>query len=185
MKYMDMCKKTNGTVSTIRNERGGSQTKTLKFIGVIGLVAAVAVAFVFKDKILAAFNPISVVATIAGTNLKETDGRTNVLILGSDRRVAGAESGRPVLTDTILVASIGKVDKDVVLISLPRDLWVKDLNGSHKINSVYSFSKGGEGADNLRAVLQDVLGIPIHYHFKNFYYLLEKIIDILGGVEVT
>ncbi|AHB40586.1 TPA: LytR family transcriptional regulator [candidate division WWE3 bacterium] len=185
MKYMDMCKKTNGTVSTIRNERGGSQTKTLKFIGVIGLVAAVAVAFVFKDKILAAFNPISVVATIAGTNLKETDGRTNVLILGSDRRVAGAESGRPVLTDTILVASIGKVDKDVVLISLPRDLWVKDLNGSHKINSVYAFSKGGEGADNLRAVLQDVLGIPIHYHVMVSFDLFQEIIDILGGVEVT
>lgn len=185
MKYMDMCKKTNGTVSTIRNERGGSQTKTLKFIGVIGLVAAVAVAFVFKDKILAAFNPISVVATIAGTNLKETDGRTNVLILGSDRRVAGAESGRPVLTDTILVASIGKVDKDVVLISLPRDLWVKDLNGSHKINSVYAFSKEGEGADNLRAVLQDVLGIPIHYHVMVSFDLFQEIIDILGGVEVT
>lgn len=185
MKYMDMCKKTNGTVSTIRNERGGSQTKTLKFIGVIGLVAAVAVAFVFKDKILAAFNPISVVATIAGTNLKETDGRTNVLILGSDRRVAGAESGRPVLTDTILVASIGKVDKDVVLISLPRDLWVKDLNGSHKINSVYAFSKEGEGAGNLRAVLQDVLGIPIHYHVMVSFDLFQEIIDILGGVEVT
>lgn len=185
MKYMDMCRKTNGTVSTIRNERGGSQAKTLKFIAAAGLVLTVTVAFAFKDKILAAFNPISVVATIAGTNLKETDGRTNVLILGSDRRVAGAESGRPVLTDTILVASIGKVDKDVVLISLPRDLWVKDLNGSHKINSVYAFSKDGEGADNLRAVLQDVLGIPIHYHVMVSFDLFKEIIDILGGVEVT
>src|SRR3972149_8727486 len=164
MKYMDICKKTNGTVSTIRNERGGSQTKTLKFIGIVGLVVTLAAAFAFKDKILAAFNPISVIATVAGTNLKETDGRTNVLILGSDRRVTGAESGRSVLTDTILVASIGKVDKDVGMISLPRDLWVKDPNGySSKITAVYAFSKDGEGANNLRAVLQDVLGIPIHY----------------------
>ena len=182
---MDMCKKTSGTVSTIRNERGGSQTRTLKFIGVVGLVAAVAVAFVFKDRILAAFNPISVIATVAGTNLKETDGRTNVLILGSDRRVTGAEAGRSVLTDTILVASIGKVDKDVVLISLPRDLWVKDFNGSHKINAVYAFSKDGEGADNLKAVLQDVLGIPIHYYALVSFDLFKEIIDILGGVEVT
>ncbi len=185
MKYMDMCKKTSGTVSTIRNERGGSQTRTLKFIGVVGLVAAVAVAFVFKNRILAAFNPISVIATVAGTNLKETDGRTNVLILGSDRRVTGAEAGRSVLTDTILVASIGKVDKDVVLISLPRDLWVKDFNGSHKINAVYAFSKDGEGADNLKAVLQDVLGIPIHYYALVSFDLFKEIIDILGGVEVT
>ncbi len=186
MKYMDMCRKTNGNVSTIRNERGGSQTKTLKFIAAAGLVITMAVAFAFKDKILAAFNPISVVATIAGTNLKETDGRTNVLILGSDRRVSGIESGRSVLTDTILVASIGKVDKDVVLISLPRDLWVKDPNGySSKINAVYAFSKDGEGANNLRAVLQDVLGIPIHYHVMVSFDLFQEIIDILGGVEVT
>ncbi|KKS31253.1 hypothetical protein A2380_02490 [candidate division WWE3 bacterium RIFOXYB1_FULL_43_24] len=186
MKYMDMCRKTNGTVSTIKNERGGLQTKTLKFIAAAGLVLTVAVAFAFKDKILAAFNPISVVATITGTNLKETDGRTNVLILGSDRRVTGAESGRPTLTDTILVASIGKVDKDVVLISLPRDLWVKDPNGySSKINAVYALSKEGEGANNLRAVLQDVLGIPIHYHVMVSFDLFQEIIDILGGVEVT
>jgi len=183
---MDMCRKTNGTVSTIKNERGGLQTKTLKFIAAAGLVLTVAVAFAFKDKILAAFNPISVVATITGTNLKETDGRTNVLILGSDRRVTGAESGRPTLTDTILVASIGKVDKDVVLISLPRDLWVKDPNGySSKINAVYALSKEGEGANNLRAVLQDVLGIPIHYHVMVSFDLFQEIIDILGGVEVT
>ncbi|KKS27647.1 MAG: cell envelope-related transcriptional attenuator, partial [candidate division WWE3 bacterium GW2011_GWC1_42_102] len=81
--------------------------------------------------------------------------------------------------------SIGKVDKDVVLISLPRDLWVKDANGSHKINAVYAFSKDGEGADNLRAVLQDVLGIPIHYHVMVSFDLFKEIIDILGGVEVT
>ncbi|KKS06951.1 hypothetical protein A3K01_03430 [candidate division WWE3 bacterium RIFOXYD1_FULL_43_17] len=186
MKYMDMCRKTNGTVSTIKNERGGSQAKTLKFIAAAGLVLTVAVAFAFKDKILAAFNPISVVATIAGTNLKETDGRTNVLILGSDRRASGIESSRNVLTDTILVASIGKVDKDVVLISLPRDLWVKDPNGySSKINAVYASSKDGSGADKLRAVLQDVLGIPIHYHVMVSFDLFQEIIDILGGVEVT
>ena len=183
---MDMCRKTNGTVSTIKNERGGSQAKTLKFIAAAGLVLTVAVAFAFKDKILAAFNPISVVATIAGTNLKETDGRTNVLILGSDRRASGIESSRNVLTDTILVASIGKVDKDVVLISLPRDLWVKDPNGySSKINAVYASSKDGSGADKLRAVLQDVLGIPIHYHVMVSFDLFQEIIDILGGVEVT
>ncbi|HBY09889.1 hypothetical protein A2473_02990 [candidate division WWE3 bacterium RIFOXYC2_FULL_42_13] len=186
MKYMDMCKKTNGTVSTIRNERGGSQTKTLKFIAAVGLVAVVATAFAFKDKILAAFNPISVIATVAGTNLKETDGRTNVLILGSDRRVTGAESGRSVLTDTILVASIGKVDKDVVMISLPRDLWVKGPGGySSKLNEVYAYSKEGEGADNLRKVIQDVLGIPIHYHAMISFDLFKEIVDILGGVEVT
>ena len=58
--------------------------------------------------------------------LNETDGRINILILGSDKRNVGTEQGRSTLTDTILVASIGTTDNDVVLISLPRDLWISD-----------------------------------------------------------
>jgi LCP family protein required for cell wall assembly len=146
----------------------------------------IVLAFVFKDHILAAFNPISVIANVSKVDLKETDGRTNILILGSDRRVIGAESSRSVLTDTILVASIGKVDKDVVLISLPRDLWVKSPNGySGKLNAVYAMSQEDEEPNNLKTVIQDVLGIPIHYHVMVSFDLFKEIVDILEGVEVT
>ncbi|GIW69257.1 MAG: hypothetical protein KatS3mg101_0004 [Patescibacteria group bacterium] len=186
MKYMDINKKTNMKVSTISNESGQSQTKALKFIAVLGLLAIVGAAWIFKDKILVAFNPISVIATVAKVDLKSTDGRTNVLILGSDKRLTGAESSRNILTDTILIASIGKVDKDVVLISLPRDLWVKSPAGySCKINEVYAYSKEGEGASNLRSVIQDVLGIPIHYHIMVSFDLFKEIVDTLGGIEIT
>ncbi len=186
MKYMDINKKANMKVSTIGNEHGGSQTRALKFIAILGILALAGAGWMLKDKILAAFNPISVIATVAKVDLKTTDGRTNILILGSDKRLTGAESSRSILTDTILVASIGKVDKDVVLISLPRDLWVKSPAGySSKINEVYAYSKEGEGASNLRAVIQDVLGIPIHYHIMVSFDLFKEVVDILGGIEVT
>lgn len=186
MKHMDINKKANMKVSTISNERGESQTKALKFIAILGILALIGAGWMLKDKILAAFNPISVIATVAKVDLKTTDGRTNILILGSDKRLTGAESSRNILTDTILVASIGKVDKDVVLISLPRDLWVKSPAGySSKINEVYAYSKEGEGASNLRAVIQDVLGIPIHYHIMVSFDLFKEVVDILGGIEVT
>lgn len=186
MKHMDINKKANMKVSTISNERGESQTKALKFIAILGILALIGAGWMLKDKILAAFNPISVIATVAKVDLKTTDGRTNILILGSDKRLTGAESSRNILTDTILVASIGKVDKDVVLISLPRDLWVKSPAGySSKINEVYAYSKEGKGASNLRAVIQDILGIPIHYHIMVSFDLFKEVVDILGGIEVT
>jgi LCP family protein required for cell wall assembly len=150
------------------------------------LAILVVVALAFKERILAAFNPISVIANVSKIDLKETDGRTNILILGSDRRDAGTESGRGILTDTILVASIGEVDKDVVLISLPRDLWVRSPDGySGKINAVYTMSEEGKGPENLKSVIKDVLGIPIHYHIMLSFELFREIVDILGGVEVT
>ncbi len=178
---MDICKKTNGTVSSIKNERGGSPAKILKIVALFIAVSVVAAVVVFNDKILAAFNPVSVIATVAGTDLNETDGRTNILIMGSDRRITGPESTRSVLTDTLLVASIGKLDNDVVLISLPRDLWVKNPKGySSKINAVYQST----GAEGIRSVIQDVLGIPIHYHVLVSFDLFREVVDILGGVDV-
>ena len=102
--------------------------------------------FMFRDTIRAMFDPLSIVATVTSVDLKETDGRTNILLLGSDRR--STSNIKSDLTDTILVASIGKVDKDVVLISLPRDLWVEweSTSGStqhSKINAIYTSDFNG------------------------------------------
>jgi len=149
---------------------------------VIGLVL-----YIFRDRVKQTFNPISVVGSTSTTNLKQTDGRTNILILGSDKRDLGAESGRGTLTDTILVASIGTVENDVVLISLPRDLWINNYtleNGytySSKINEVYINS----GMEELEKQIEVVLGIPIHYHVLVTFNLFEDVINTLGGIDVN
>ena len=94
-----------------------------------------------------------------------------------------------VLTDTILVASIGLTDNKMTLISLPRDLWVTSSLGiSGKINSVYgqydSKTKDLLGSSGTKEVVSEVLGIPIHYNVTINFEVFKKIIDTLGGVEV-
>ncbi|HSX39769.1 MAG TPA: LCP family protein [Candidatus Saccharimonadales bacterium] len=135
---------------------------------------------VFAKNAKALFDPVSVVANFTAADLKETDGRTNILILGSDHRDTLANTG--VLTDTMMVASIGKTSNDVVLISLPRDLWVTSPQGNHtKVNAIYEL----EGADSVVKEVSDVLGIPIHYYALINFNIFEETINTLGGVDVN
>src|SRR3989344_5771037 len=73
--------------------------------------------------------------------LKETESRINVLFLG----IGGGEHDGPLLTDTIIYASIDPKFQKTTLISIPRDLWIQDLKS--KINTAYAIGeerrKGG------------------------------------------
>jgi LCP family protein required for cell wall assembly len=181
MKYTDISKQKKMTVS-----KSDDNGRAKVFLLIAGIVAIGLTLFFFKDRVIQAFNPITMVGGSTKLNIKQTDGRTNVLILGSDKRNIGSESGRDTLTDTILVASIGNIDNDVVLISLPRDLWVPNYtleNGytySSKINEVYT----NAGMDELKKQMEIVLGIPIHYHVMVTFDLFENVINILGGIDV-
>ncbi len=164
------------------NDRGLARLfLLLAVIFVIGVIL-----YFFRDRVKQAFSPISIVGSASALNLKQTDGRTNVLILGSDKRSLGAESGRNTLTDTILIASIGSVENDVVLISLPRDLWINNYtlengyNYSSKINEVYT----NAGIEELEKQMEVILGIPIHYHVMVTFDLFENVVNILEEIEV-
>lgn len=169
----------SGNVASAKKSSGYGYLKYIIIFFVLGLVGGL---FLFFGKGAGAlFDPVSVVSTIASADLNETDGRTNVLILGSDKRTDGSVVTSE-LTDTILVASIGRVEGNVVLISLPRDLWVTaPSGGKSKINAVYAFG----GAEELQAVVEDVLGIPIHYYAVVDFNLFQDSIDILGGIDVN
>jgi LCP family protein required for cell wall assembly len=133
-------------------------------------------------------NPIKIASDLNAPKLKSDDGRVNILILGIDKRLSG-NTVTSVLTDTILVASIGLTDNKLSLISLPRDLWVTSPIGiNSKINSVYGqydvSRKNLLGSVGTKKVVSDVLGIPIHYNVTINFEVFKKIIDTLGGVEV-
>src|SRR5690606_9459633 len=86
--------------------------------------------------------------------LKQDAGKTNVLLLGIDKRAnepytvigsGGVVARTCFRTDTMIVASYNHDTKQVVMLSLPRDLWV-DLPAfgafarqSTKINAAYCF----------------------------------------------
>lgn len=104
-------------------------------------------------------------------------GRTNVLILGK-------ADGEPELTDTLIVASIGR-NKDPVLISIPRDIWIDEF--ADKINSAYwrgNEKEDGGGLVLSKAMVGKIIGVPVHYSIVFDFNSFIKLIDILGGVEV-
>jgi LCP family protein required for cell wall assembly len=109
-------------------------------------------------------------------------GRTNILVLGK----AGGENTAPDLTDTMIVVSVGgKESSDVVLISLPRDIWVDDLRA--KLNSAYYWGnqkKQGGGLLLAKSAVEEIVGVPIHYGVVIDFSGFKELIDELGGVEV-
>lgn len=141
--------------------------------------------------------------TVDPTLLKgEGDGRVNVLLIGK----GGPGHDGPDLTDTLLVASIDPVAKDVALVSIPRDLWVKSPSGGQsKINAVYPNAKYSvlnsytlkkqtdavkqqaedAGIKAIESTITNTLGIPIQYYGMVDFTAFKQAIDAVGGIDVN
>lgn len=133
--------------------------------------------------------PVSFVARLINPiQLKEADGRVNVLVLGLDTRGGGGLMN----TDTILVGSFSLLEGDPTLISIPRDLWLNlSPYGYGRINSAYS--RGGlsggklseeEGITFAKEKVSEILGIEIPYWALVDFEGFARIIDTLDGIEV-
>jgi len=126
---------------------------------------------------------------------KEGDGRVNILLLGK----GGPGHDGADLTDTLMVASIDSCQKEVGLLSIPRDLYVKmPGDGSMKINSVYALAKEAaiyngasdadaekKGIEATEKVVEEVTGIPMHYYAMVDFEAFRQAIDTVGGVDVN
>jgi LCP family protein required for cell wall assembly len=130
----------------------------------------------------------------------EGDGRVNILLLG----IGGPQHEGPDLTDTMMILSVDPVNNTAILLSVPRDLWVKmpvNFFGNYqKINAAYESGKyaylGKQDSSNTNAkaiqagfaaddtVLEQVLGIHIHYHMLVNFEAFRQAIDTVGGVTV-
>jgi LCP family protein required for cell wall assembly len=117
----------------------------------------------------------------------QSEGRTNILLLG----MGGTNHPGGTLSDTIMVVSIDWQTKKMAMISLPRDLWVKVPGlGYSKINGAYSYGEQnskttGGGGEVSSKVASEVLGVPIHYFLRIDFDGFKKIVDTLGGIDVT
>ncbi len=123
-----------------------------------------------------------------GDNLpswKGTD-RVNILLLGLDQRED--ERGQPTRSDTMIVVTLDPVSKSAGMLSIPRDLLVQiPGHGENKINTANFFGdvdKKGNGPLLAKKVVQDLLGVPIHYYARIDFAGFEKMIDMVGGVDV-
>ncbi len=110
-----------------------------------------------------------------GFNLREFDGRINILLLGT----SGKKEAGPNLTDTIIFASINPTKNDVTLVSIPRDLWAPSL--SNKVNTAYV--KGG--LPLAKKTVSEVLNQPIGYGVRLNFNGFVQAVDLVGGINVN
>lgn len=108
----------------------------------------------------------------------EGDGRVNILVLG----IGGQGHDGPNLSDTIMVWSIDPKTKDVAMLSVPRDLYVKIPGyGYSKINAA-----NAHGGPQLAAqVVSNVIGVPIHYYALIDFSGFKEAVDAVNGVDIN
>ncbi len=121
------------------------------------------------------------------SDITETDelvegGRTNILLLGVDAGTIGAsEEHNRKRSDTMIVFSIDKKNKEVKALSIPRDTRIRIPGvGIEKINAAMAFG----GPSLAVKTVKDLLGVPIHNYVVVDYKALRKIVDTIGGVEI-
>ncbi len=118
----------------------------------------------------------------AGADLKPIDGRVNILLLG----IPGGTHDGADLTDTILVLSFHEKNQSLAMISVPRDIWSDTLKD--KVNSAYHYGevkKKGGGLVLSKAIVSDMVGLPIQYALVLDFSGFRKVIDLIGGIEVN
>jgi len=125
--------------------------------------------------------------TVADTSLENF---TTYLIIGSDERTANSSASRGYIdgqrADVIILGIIDEKNSDQYLLSIPRDLLVKNscTKSIERINSTFSRNDCGNSAENLAANIQILTGLTIN-HFASFNFEgFEDIIDSFGGVEI-
>lgn len=112
--------------------------------------------------------------------------RLNILVMGLDRRPGSALPGR---ADVIMIASVDPVQREVALLSIPRDLWVEiPGHGENRVNTAYFYGEfegtEGGGPGLMKRTLEHNFGVDIDYYGTLDFECFERIIDILGGITV-
>ncbi|MFC7680669.1 LCP family protein [Paenibacillus sp. GCM10028914] len=101
----------------------------------------------------------------------------NILLMGVDAR--GFEEGEIPRSDSILVASIDPVQKNINLFSILRDTYTEiPGHGSNRINTAIT-----HGPKTAMKAVGDLLGIPIQYYVYTDFQGFVKLVDAVDGVD--
>lgn len=108
------------------------------------------------------------------------DGSFTVYFSGIDR--AGKISGVS-RTDVNLIACVNPKTGKMLITTLPRDSYVKIAGGGHDQYDKLTHS-GIYGVASSVKTLENLFGIDINYYFRVNFTSLERIVDVLGGIDV-
>src|SRR3989338_3241310 len=115
-------------------------------------------------------------------SLKTYDNNVTILVLG----IAGGNHDGATLSDSIIVANYNLKTHKLITISIPRDIWSDTLQD--KINSAYAYGEAKQkngGLKLAKAKVAGIIGMPISYGIVISFDRFQKLIDYLGGVDVT
>lgn len=114
--------------------------------------------------------------------------RVNMLLIGigGDTHIGGGKD----LADTVIYASLKPSTREVALISIPRDLYVRvGRFGRHRINLAHSLGDEsgypGAGPGLLVDTIAEIFAQPIHAFARVDFAAFKEIVDSLGGIEVN
>jgi LCP family protein required for cell wall assembly len=107
-------------------------------------------------------------------------GPFTVLLLGSDDD--SKFSGDHVLTQSMILVRVIPASKQVIMLSIPRDLYVPiSCDGTSKIDGAYSCG----GAGGAIATVEQDFGITVNDYIWVGLLGLIKVIDAIGGIDVV
>jgi anionic cell wall polymer biosynthesis LytR-Cps2A-Psr (LCP) family protein len=119
-----------------------------------------------------------------------------VLLLGSDSRSGLSQSqleqngnnsdiGGTTRADTIMLVHLDPSTNKTVVLSFPRDLWVKiPGHGSDKINSAFEGGVEGGGPELMANTVFGLTHIPIDHYLYVDLNGFQHAVDTLGGVDM-
>jgi LCP family protein required for cell wall assembly len=112
--------------------------------------------------------------------------RTNVLILGIDRR---PEEGNVVRSDTVVLATVYPPGPRIALLSIPRDLYVEiPGHDSNRINTAHFWGENDAKGNGPTLAMQTVaqnLGVPVHHYVRVDFDGFRAIVDAVGEIDIV
>ncbi len=116
------------------------------------------------------------IAAMANSEMKDED-ILNIMLIGVDSRQNGF-SGR---SDTMILISINKQTKKVIMTSFLRDTYVA-IEGrcNNRLNAAYAFG----GSDLLKDTFKRNFGITIDRCVVVNFYLVMDMVDAIGGLDI-
>jgi LCP family protein required for cell wall assembly len=112
--------------------------------------------------------------------------RINTLILGIDPNDQHSAVGR---SDTMIMTTIPPVTPQIIMLSIPRDLWVDiPSHGQNRINTAHFFAeaaKPGTGPKAAADVVEQNFHVSFPYQVRILVDGFKDVVDAMGGVTVT
>ncbi len=185
-----------------RLNRLKERKKNLRIILSLTGVVLIILVSLFLARVWGFYSKIHTIAQLPNKEIKkEEKNEYTFLLLG----YGGGRHEGTYLTDSIMVAHINLKKKEVLMISLPRDIWVKvptkdEREPFHaKINSVYQmglFPENYPALDTtyitkenpsgfIKEVVRDITGLQVDAFLAVDFEGFTRVIDILGGIDIA